>query len=170
MAFPIQRDLVIRQGSDFARTFRWLTGLPEKPKWRAPWDPSITFVKNDLTMLDGVYYTALVRNRAAQPDESPEVWEPISPKDLTDFSARLMAREHKTAEPALSLTNVLSGDGSGFVLGGDAGTIRMQVANETTDDLPDAVLAYDLELVSPDNDVTPFMAGQISIPTQVTHE
>lgn len=170
MAFPIEHDLVIRQGSDFARTFRWLTGLPEKPRWRDAWDPTATFVKNDVTMFDTVFYVALARNKAAEPDVSPDAWEPLSPKDLTDFTARLMAREHKVSEPALSLTDTLSGDGSGFVLGGTAGTIRMQVANETTDGLPDAVLAYDLELVSPDDAVTPFMAGQITIAIQVTHE
>lgn len=170
MAFPIEHDLVIRQGSDFARTFRWLTGLPEKPRWRDPWDPTATFVRNDLTQFDSVFYLALSRNRAMQPDVSTDVWEPVAPKDLTDFTARLMAREHKTADPALSLTDTLSADGSGFVLGGAAGTIRMQVANETTDGLPDAVLAYDLELVSSSDEVTPFMAGQITIPIQVTHE
>lgn len=168
MAFPIQRDLVIPQGADFDTTFLWLTGMPEQPKWRGPWNADLTFVPRDVTSWDGVYYAATKRNRAAQPDVSPLDWDACLPVDLTGWSARMMAREHKTAAPALDLTDDLSDDDSGFTLGGDTGRIGMHVANETTDTLPDAVLAYDLELVSDDDGVTRFMAGQISVVVQVT--
>lgn len=168
MAFPIQRDLVIRQGSDFTRTFRWLTGLPDNPRWRDPWDPNITFVKNDITFFDTTYYVATARNRAAQPDETPDVWDPLSPKDLTGWTGRMMARERKIDAPALSLTTTLSSDGSGLVLGDAAGTVLLKIANETTALLPDAVLAYDLELVSTDTSVTSFLAGRISVDLEET--
>lgn len=168
MAFPIQRDLVIPQGADFDETFLWLTGLPDKPRWRTPWTSDATFIPNDLTSWAGVYYVATKRNRAAQPDVSPLDWDPVTPMDLTGFTARMMARQHKNASPALSLTDTLSSDGSGFVLGAAAGTVQMLVANETTDTLPDAVLAYDLELVSAADEVTRFMSGQVIVTVQET--
>lgn len=169
MGFPIQHDLAVEQGADFTETYTWHQGVPAGARDRGDYSPDVTYLRNDLTLFANVLYVAGARVKGENPDVSSS-WTALEVVDLSGYTARMMAREHKTGDPVLTLTNVLDANGSGITLGGAAGTIQLALTNDTTDLLPDAYLAFDLELVSAGDLVTPFMKGLVVVGPQVTHD
>lgn len=92
-----------------------------------------------------------------------------SPVDLTGYTARMQVRETQASTATiLSLTS-----GSGITLGGTAGTILLEASATTTAgvasaDTPQAVYAYDLELVSGAGYVTRLVEGNFYVDPEVT--
>lgn len=168
MSFPIIRDLVIPQGTDFDETYTWWLDAPDEARDRGDWGASTTYYPRDLAVFASVVYAATVRNVGEEPDGSGS-WTALTPVDLTGWSARTMARERLTDDPVLDLTDVLEVDGSGLILGDTAGTIELKIANTRTTGLPDMILKYDLELVSPGGLVTRFMQGRVVPDPEVTY-
>lgn len=87
-----------------------------------------------------------------------------APVSLAGYSARMQARpNHKATALLLDLT-----EGAGITLGGEAGTITLALSDEETAALPAGNYVYDLELVSPDEDVTRLVEGSLKISPEVT--
>jgi len=84
-------------------------------------------------------------------------------KNLTNYTARMQVREHINATTTLlDLTS-----GSGITLGGAAGTITIEVAATTTDDIKPGLYVYDLELVT-GSTVTRLVEGTFMVSGEVT--
>ena len=87
------------------------------------------------------------------------------PVNLTGCTARMQARP--TLESSTVLLNLTTENG-GIVLGGVAGTIRLQLSATATAAIPWKQAVYDLELVFADGTVTRKLAGSISVSPEVT--
>ena len=87
------------------------------------------------------------------------------PMNLTGFSARMQIREkHTTPHYQLSLTS----SNGGLVLGGEAGTIIINVSSTQTTAIHAKEYVYDLELVSSSNLVTRIIEGKFIVTPEVT--
>lgn len=87
-----------------------------------------------------------------------------NPVDLTDYTARMQARESYT-----SATTVLDIDSSdGITLGGTAGSIQINVNATTTAAIGAAQYVYDMELVSNSGEVTRLIEGTLVVTPEVT--
>lgn len=92
--------------------------------------------------------------------------EDASSLDLTGYSARMHVRESlDSLVPLLILT---SEPGGGITLNGPAGQLTLRLTDEQTAALPWRYGLYDLELESPDGDVTRILAGEITVSREVT--
>lgn len=86
------------------------------------------------------------------------------PVDLTSYTARMQVREkHTSTAKILDLTT----ENGGISLGGDQGTIQIEVAASDTADLVAKCYVYDLELVS-SSTVTRLIEGQFMVTPEVT--
>ena len=84
--------------------------------------------------------------------------------NLTGYFARMQVRRNYQAEDAvLSLTEL-----DGITLGGEAGTILVEVDDETTADIDAANYVYDLELESPGGEVYRLLQGKFVVSPEVT--
>jgi hypothetical protein len=89
---------------------------------------------------------------------------PVAAVDLTDYTARMMIRNHpEAADALLSLT-----EADGITLGGAAGTILITLTATQTATLPARALVYDIELVSPAGVVTNIARGEMAVLRNVT--
>lgn len=93
-----------------------------------------------------------------------------TPVDLTGFTARMQIRKKVTSgSPLISLDSDPSG---GITLGGNAGTILLEISAEDTAALPatpsDHKWVYDLELVPSDDHVIRLIQGHITVSLEVT--
>ena len=86
------------------------------------------------------------------------------PVDLTDYTARMMARRRITdSYETLSITT-----DDAITLGGVAGTITILLKAAETSALRAGTNVYDLELVSPSGVVTRLIEGALWIDPEVT--
>jgi len=86
------------------------------------------------------------------------------PVDLTGYSARMQVREKY-----ISKTAIISLDSTdGIVLGGEAGTIDVEISSIVTELVPAKDYVYDLELVSSGNVVTRLIEGKFIVTPEVT--
>lgn len=86
------------------------------------------------------------------------------PVDLTTYTARMQVREkHNSPGKILDLTT----ENGGISLGGDEGTIQLEVPATTTAGIVPKCYVYDLELVSSSN-VTRLLEGQFMVTPEVT--
>ena len=86
------------------------------------------------------------------------------PIDLTGYSSRLQVREaYYSTDPVVSLVS-----GSGITMGGSAGTIDILISASTTSGFPTGVHVYDLEIISPSNDVDRLIEGTFNVTPEVT--
>lgn len=88
-----------------------------------------------------------------------------APVDLTNYVARMQARVGYDA--ATTVLNINS-NGSGITLGGTAGSISIVVPASTTTTIGAAQYVYDLELVSPSDEVTRLIEGTLTVTPEVT--
>lgn len=87
-----------------------------------------------------------------------------TPIDLSGYSARLQVREaHYSTEPLVSLIS-----GSGITIGGSAGTIDILINSLATSGLPAGTHVYDLEIISPSNNVDRLVEGNFTVTPEVT--
>jgi hypothetical protein len=87
-----------------------------------------------------------------------------NPVDLTTYTARMQVREkHTSTAKILDLTT----ENGGISLGGDQGTIQIEVASSTTEDIVPKCYVYDLELVA-GGTVTRLLEGQFMVTPEVT--
>lgn len=95
--------------------------------------------------------------------------EPLTPVDLTGYSARLQLRTlWGDANAALTLSN-----GSGITLGGVAGTIEIEITAAQSEALiasgsGDAQYLHDLRLVAPGGDVIRLLHGTVTVSPRIT--
>lgn len=88
-----------------------------------------------------------------------------TPIDLTGYTARLQARESVDASTSfISLTT----ENSGIALGGNAGTITLNMSATDTAALTETSGMYDLELVSGGGQVTRLLQGALLVNKEVT--
>jgi len=86
-----------------------------------------------------------------------------TPMDLTGYSARMHVRTR-----AKDLIFELTTENGGITLGDASGTITFFLDHTDTESTTETRLVYDFELVAPDGDVTPLLAGGFSLSEQVT--
>jgi hypothetical protein len=93
------------------------------------------------------------------------IWEiEDSPVDLTTYTARMQVREKYTSTAKiLDLTT----ENGGITLGGDDGTILINVSATNTENIVSKCYVYDLELVS-SSTVTRLLEGQFTVTPGVT--
>lgn len=84
------------------------------------------------------------------------------PIDLTGYTARMSIKNALTNELIDSLTTA----NSGIILGGAAGTIRINIVDTASYNFDRAT--YDLELIDPSSKVSKLMAGKITLIREVT--
>jgi hypothetical protein len=95
---------------------------------------------------------------------------PISPINLTGFTARMALKVAKNAPdpPIIALTTT----NGRIVLGGTAGTIHLHIVASDTSSIPavptDSTYYYDLELVNPAGFVERLLEGQVVVTEEVT--
>ena len=86
------------------------------------------------------------------------------PVDLTTYTARMQVREkYSSANPIVSLTT----ENGGITLGGDEGTIDIEINSTTTAGIVAKEYVYDLELVS-SSVVTRLIEGKFIVTPEVT--
>ena len=83
--------------------------------------------------------------------------------DVTNYSARMQARNGYDGDAVLSLTS-----GSGITLGGTAGTIDLSVDAATTAAIGAAQYVYDLEVESSGGVVSRVVQGTFTVTREVT--
>lgn len=87
------------------------------------------------------------------------------PVNLNGYTARMQVRrDHPAPVAVITLTT----ENDGIVLGGSAGTITLQMSPEQTEALDAAQHVYDIELVSPADDVYRILEGRFTISPEVT--
>lgn len=83
--------------------------------------------------------------------------------DLTDYTARMMAKEKHDSESYINLTT----ENNGIVLGGVEGTIQLSLSAEATGAIEVDRGVYDLELVTGEK-VYRLLRGHILLDREVT--
>ena len=87
------------------------------------------------------------------------------PVDLTTYTARMQVREKYTSpSPIINLTT----ENGGIVLGGDEGTIDIEINAFTTSGIVAKEYVYDLELVTSSSIVTRLIEGKFIVTPEVT--
>ena len=85
--------------------------------------------------------------------------------DLTGCEARMQVREE--VESATAVLTLTTADG-GIVLGGDQGTIDLEISDEATAAIAWEGGVWDLEIALPNGDVTRLLMGSVSVSKEVT--
>jgi hypothetical protein len=85
------------------------------------------------------------------------------PKDLTNYTARMQVRS--TYDSPTTILDIDTDDG--ITLGGAAGTIELEVAATTTEDIKPGLYVYDLELIT-GSIVTRLIEGSFYVSPEVT--
>jgi hypothetical protein len=96
----------------------------------------------------------------ADPENCPEFlnW------DLTDYTARMHVRKYvDSAVPSIILTT----ENDRITLGGEDGTIQLFIRAEDTRSLTTSGV-YDLEIISPSNEVDRIVQGNFTLSLEVT--
>jgi hypothetical protein len=88
-----------------------------------------------------------------------------NPVDLTGYTARMQVREKYTStQKILDLTT----ENGGITLGGDEGTISIDVSALVSATIIPKTYVYDIELVSSGSIVTRLLEGQFVVTPEVT--
>lgn len=87
------------------------------------------------------------------------------PVDLTDSQARMQIRETIESEDVIA---DLTTENGGIIIEDEVGQFTIYIAAEETEKFQFESAVYDLELVSPDGDVTRILAGDVTLSTEVT--
>lgn len=87
------------------------------------------------------------------------------PVDLTTYTARMQVREKYTSPSAI--VNLTTENG-GITLGGDEGTIDIEISALTTSGIIAKEYVYDLELVTSSSVVTRLIEGKFIVTPEVT--
>lgn len=85
--------------------------------------------------------------------------------DITDFTARMQIRE-KITSPAAILSATTAN--SKLAITGDEGKVTLTISATETGAFAFTTALYDLELTSPDNEVTRLVQGTITLSPRVT--
>lgn len=88
-----------------------------------------------------------------------------NPVDLTGFTGQMQIRE--TIESEIVIAELTSANG-GIVVGPEPGQFHIYMSAEATAALDFESAVYDLELQSPQGDVTRILAGDVSLSREVT--
>jgi hypothetical protein len=84
--------------------------------------------------------------------------------NLSGYTARMQVREsYDSPAYLLSLTTA-----SGITLGGSLGTIDLRISDAETSSTRAGTYVYDLEIISPDSDVTRLIQGKFKVTPEVT--
>lgn len=87
--------------------------------------------------------------------------------DLSTWEARMMIRKHYADNdknlPLVSLTDV-----DGITLGATTDNIVITIEDSVTENIPAATYYYDLELISPSQEVTKLLRGKAIVLAEVT--
>ncbi len=100
----------------------------------------------------------------ADPNACPEyvAW------DLTGYTARMQVRKYvESAVPVIELTTTNAGGYNRITLGGTAGTIQLFLRAEDTRQITQSGF-YDLEIISPSNEVDRILEGTFTLSPEVT--
>lgn len=88
-----------------------------------------------------------------------------TPVDLTSYTARMQVREkHTSVAKIVDLTT----ENGGISLGGDQGTIDIEISSSDTTNIIPKCYVYDLELISSSSIVTRLIEGQFMVTPEVT--
>jgi len=85
--------------------------------------------------------------------------------DLTGYTARMQIRGKRTSTSA---TMSLTTENGGITLGDSAGTIDLYISAIDSATLEVGTYVYDLELISPSNNVTRLLMGNFVVRGEVT--
>jgi selenophosphate synthetase-related protein len=84
--------------------------------------------------------------------------------DLTGYRARMQIRKYvESATPMITLTT----ENERILLGGEAGTIQLMIRSEDTSAIQFSGV-YDLEIISPSNEVDRVLQGNFNLSYEVT--
>ena len=87
--------------------------------------------------------------------------------NLSTWAARMMIRKHYAdkdkSAPVVSLTSV-----DGITLGSSGDNIIITITDDLTEDIPGGIYYYDLELISPSQEVTKLLRGKVTVVPEVT--
>lgn len=87
--------------------------------------------------------------------------------DLSNYTARMQIRKHYADNdkglPLVSLT-----DTDGITLGDGSDNIVITIEDTVTENIPAAIYYYDLELISPSQEVTKLLRGKAIVLAEVT--
>lgn len=87
------------------------------------------------------------------------------PVDLTEFVGRMQIRETIDSEEVIA---ELTSDNGGIIIGHEPGEFTLYMSAEDTAALDFDSAVYDLELESPNGDVTRILAGDVTLTREVT--
>lgn len=87
-----------------------------------------------------------------------------TPIDLSGYSARLQARQIQGGAIVCSMTT----QNGAIVLGGDSGTVTLELGALATAAIPAGIYRYDIELESGGGEVTRLLRGQFIVQSEVT--
>lgn len=92
------------------------------------------------------------------------------PIDLTSYSVDMKVRAYmeefsgyNMSLPKLALSTEFDLNGSGIVLGGTSGEITVQISGISTQQLDWSRAVYDINLISPEDKITRFLGGFVTI-------
>ncbi len=117
----------------------------------------------NITCQQGSTFDMLVTLRYPDPDSI--VTDPTYLNwDLTGYRARMQVRKYlESATPMITLTT----ENQRILLGGTAGTIQLIIRSEDTATI-DFSGVYDLEIISPSNEVDRVLQGNFNLSYEVT--
>ena len=117
-----------------------------------------------MTIIPGDYDITIYQGATFNP---VFIWkaENGDPVDLTNYSARMMARPSAESQRVFF---ELSSDDSTITLGGIDGAIAPIMSAEETANITDTSGVYDLELTAQDGTVTRLLHGRVLISREVT--
>ena len=87
------------------------------------------------------------------------------PVDLAEYTGRMQIRETIDAEEVIA---ELTSDNGGIIIGPDVGTFTLYMSATETAALDFDSAVYDVELQSPNGDVTRILAGDVTLTREVT--
>jgi hypothetical protein len=124
-------------------------------------ESSVPAVKRDLYIEQGATYFLEFTWNQLNPDGS--VGDPIS---LVGCIARMQIRRKQKDPILLSATS----DNGKIILGGTAGTVRVELSDDDTDLLTSSSCKYDLEIEFPDGRVVRLLQGLVAVDPNITQE
>lgn len=87
------------------------------------------------------------------------------PLDLTGYSAAMQLRRYAFSEEAIDTLTTCNGR---LLLDESAGKVTAKFKHENTEGYPGDTVLYDLELQSPDGEITRVVEGKIKVSPEVT--
>ena len=88
----------------------------------------------------------------------------LTPKDLTDYTARLTIKDYVGGTALLELTT----ENGGIAIDNAAKTITLTISAEDTEAIDWTSGVYDLEMISDTDEVTAILTGRVSVSQEIT--